>query len=207
MRRYLTKKMKNGYLTPGERKELVELDREVNQLNRRAGRNFGLGATAALLAAKQSRALDGAGDALSRFLDERSDIRENRKAERANQKELEEMRKWQGDYESERAAKRRSEEREFMRAESKAEREEEKKMKAAESAAEDLLKMARKASADEDFFDEALEADLDKYDASKSSKEPESEAEAEELAVGRAREPYGVQAKRQAERERSLRLN
>lgn len=202
MRRHLMKKMKKGYLTPGEREELRELDREVNQLNRRAGRNIGLGAAAALYAANQTGALDSAGDALGRFLDERADIREGRKADKAKQKELEEMRTWQGNYEAEQSAKRKSEEREFMKAESKAEREEEKKMRAAESAAEDLLKMARKASADEDFFDEDLEADLDKYEASKSPKEPEPEDEPKELAVGRAREPYGVQAKRQAERER-----
>lgn len=193
MRRHLMKKMKKGYLTPGEREELRELDREVNQLNRRAGRNIGLGAAAALYAAKQTGALDSAGDALGRFLDERADIREGRKADKAKQKELEEMRTWQGDYEAEQSAKRKSEEREALKAD-KAKQKELEEMRSwqgdyeaeQKAAAEDLLKMARKASADEGFFDE----------------EPESEAEPKELAVGRAREPYGVQAKRQAERER-----
>ena len=82
MRRQLMKKMRKGYLTPGERAELRSLDKEVNQLNRRAARNIGLGGAAALYMAKQSGALDSLGD----FLDERKDIREKRRADRATEK-------------------------------------------------------------------------------------------------------------------------
>jgi|TARA_R100000081_G_C4807675_1_gene168718 hypothetical protein len=82
MRRQLMKKMRKGYLTPTERDELKDLDREVNQLNRRAARNIGLGGAAALYMAQQSGALDSLGD----FLDERKDIREKRRADRATEK-------------------------------------------------------------------------------------------------------------------------
>ena len=82
MRRQLMKKMKKGYLTPGEREELKDLDREVNQLNRRTAREVGLGGAAALYAAKQTGALDKAGDALGQFLDERQAKRDIKRADK-----------------------------------------------------------------------------------------------------------------------------
>ncbi len=82
MRRKLMKKMRKGSLSPTEHDRLMDLDREVNQLNRRAARNIGLGGAAALYMAQRSGALDSLGE----FLDERKDIREKRRADRATEK-------------------------------------------------------------------------------------------------------------------------
>lgn len=83
MRRQLMKKMRKGYLTPGERSELKDLDREVNQLNRRAAGVTGLGATAALAMAERSGLLDQAGESIGAFLDKRREGREQAAAEEA----------------------------------------------------------------------------------------------------------------------------
>ncbi len=49
LRRSLIRKMRKGYLTPGERSELRDIDREVSELNRKAARNVAAGAAALAL--------------------------------------------------------------------------------------------------------------------------------------------------------------
>ena len=257
MRRQLMKKMKKGYLTPGEREELRELDREVNQLNRRAGRNIGLGAAAALYAAKQTGALDKAGDALGQFLDERRSERIGEKIkedalrqvladapkdrapmtiseiEAAELKDLvtgegiQEIEQEEEDFpldfdpsvntlldtlaaESEMSKK-------DLRAAGKELKKERIENERLDKRLErrggfdprtgEVVESAKQREKDEQFdreFDrfysdeELMEGIRKSNEASKGSKEDEPK----ELAVGRAREPYGVQAKRQAERER-----
>lgn len=87
MRRKLMKKMRKGSLSPTEYDRLMDLDREVNQLNRRAGRNVGLGAAAALYMAQRSGALDSLGE----FLDERRSERDKKKFQKESQKIGEEV--------------------------------------------------------------------------------------------------------------------
>ena len=72
MRRQLMKKLKKGYLTPGEREDLMELDREVNRANRQAAGMTGAGLGSALLIASKM----GAGDALGDWLDTRQKEKE-----------------------------------------------------------------------------------------------------------------------------------
>ena len=71
LRRQLIKKMKKGYLTPGEREDLMELDREVNRANRQGALMTGAGLGTALAIASKTGALGNAGDALGDWLDER----------------------------------------------------------------------------------------------------------------------------------------
>ena len=87
MRRKLMKKMRKGSLSPTEYDRLMDLDREVNQLNRRAGRNIGLGGAAALYMAQRSGALDSLGE----FLDERRSERDKKKFQKESQKIGEEV--------------------------------------------------------------------------------------------------------------------
>ena len=72
MRRQLMKKLKKGYLTPGEREDLMQLDREVNRANRQAAGMTGAGLGSALLIASKM----GAGDALGDWLDTRQNKKE-----------------------------------------------------------------------------------------------------------------------------------
>lgn len=71
LRRQLIKKMKKGYLTPGEREDLMELDREVNRANRQGALMTGAGLGTALAIASKTGALGRAGDALGDWLDSR----------------------------------------------------------------------------------------------------------------------------------------
>lgn len=71
LRRQLIKKMKKGYLTPGEREDLMELDREVNRANRQAAAMTGAGLGTALAIASKTGALGRAGDSLGEWLDSR----------------------------------------------------------------------------------------------------------------------------------------
>lgn len=74
LRRGLMRKAKKGYLTAGERQDLMGLDEEVSQQNKRTARNLGLGAAGlgtALAIANRSGVLDGAKDSLSQFLSNR----------------------------------------------------------------------------------------------------------------------------------------
>ena len=71
MRRALMKKMKKGKLSPRERRELMELDREVNRANRQAAGIGGAGLAAALAIASKTGALKKGKDALGDFLDTR----------------------------------------------------------------------------------------------------------------------------------------
>jgi hypothetical protein len=87
MRRALMKKMRKGALTPGERRDLMELDREVNRANRQAAGIGGAGLAAALALASKTGALKEGKDALGDFLDERAGIREERKGQKAIEKE------------------------------------------------------------------------------------------------------------------------
>ena len=75
MRRQLMKKMRKGSLTPSERAELRELDREVNRANRQAAGIGGAGLAAALAIASKA----GAGDALGEFLDKRQEKKKKKK--------------------------------------------------------------------------------------------------------------------------------
>lgn len=152
MRRQLMKKMKKGYLTPGEREELKDLDREVNQLNRRTAREVGLGGAAALYAAKQTGALDKAGDALGQFLDERQARRDSKLNSEIEQMDRDRLTSG------------------LPQAPDPSKRQKKKNMRAAEDSAEDLLKMANELkdeeltqALEEDFVDEELDADLAKY--------------------------------------------
>ena len=82
MRRQLMKKLKKGYLTPGEREDLMQLDREVNRANRQAAGMTGAGLGSALLIASKM----GAGDALGDWLD----TRQNKKELEAEKEPMEE---------------------------------------------------------------------------------------------------------------------
>ena len=75
MSRQLMKKMRKGSLTPSERAELRELDREVNRANRQAAGIGGAGLAAALAIASKA----GAGDALGEFLDKRQEKKKKKK--------------------------------------------------------------------------------------------------------------------------------
>lgn len=83
MRRALMKKMRKGALTPGERRDLMELDREVNKANRQAAGVGGAGLAAALAVASKA----GAGDALGDFLDERKKKKADSEAQELKEKE------------------------------------------------------------------------------------------------------------------------
>ena len=74
MRRNLMKKMRKGMLTPSERTELLDLDREVNRLNRQGAALGGAGLATALAIASKG----GAGDALGEFLDRREEKRKKK---------------------------------------------------------------------------------------------------------------------------------
>lgn len=76
MRRKLMKQMRKGSLSAAERRELLELDREVNKANRQAAGIGGAGLAAALAIASKA----GAGDALGEFLDKRQE-KKKKKAE------------------------------------------------------------------------------------------------------------------------------
>lgn len=68
--------MRKGSLSAAERRELLELDREVNKANRQAAGIGGAGLAAALAIASKA----GAGDALGEFLDKRQE-KKKKKAE------------------------------------------------------------------------------------------------------------------------------
>ena len=87
MRRALMKKMRKGSLSPAEYRELKSLDREVNRANRQAAGIGGAGLAAALALASKTGALKEGKDALGDFLDERAGIREERKGQKAIEKE------------------------------------------------------------------------------------------------------------------------
>lgn len=76
MRRKLIKQMKKGHLSAAERRELLDLDREVNRLNRQGAAIGAAGLGTALAIANKA----GAGDALGEFLDKRQE-KKKKKAE------------------------------------------------------------------------------------------------------------------------------
>ena len=75
MRRKLMKQMRKGSLSAAERRELLELDREVNRANRQGAAIGAAGLGTALAIANRA----GAGEALSDFLDERQEKRTEKK--------------------------------------------------------------------------------------------------------------------------------
>ena len=75
MRRKLMKQMRKGSLSAAERRELLELDREVNRATRHGAAIGAAGLGTALAIANKA----GAGDALSDFLDERKEKRTEKK--------------------------------------------------------------------------------------------------------------------------------
>lgn len=115
MRRALMKKMKKGSLTPGERRDLMELDREVNKANRQAAGAAGAGLGAALAIASKTGALDRAGDSLGAFLDSRAEVRGERRAERAEEQERKERERDEAELSKRAAAAEKSAEREQER--------------------------------------------------------------------------------------------
>lgn len=115
MRRALMKKMKKGSLTPGERRDLMDLDREVNKANRQAAGAAGAGLGAALAIASKTGALDRAGDSLGAFLDSRAEVRGERRAERADAQEEKERERDEAELSRRAAAAERSAEMEEER--------------------------------------------------------------------------------------------
>lgn len=88
LRRKLIRKMRKGYLTPGERSELRDLDREVNELNRRTARDVGAGAAALALLGQTQAGRDMFGnirEGVEGFIDDRRDARGERLAARAEE--------------------------------------------------------------------------------------------------------------------------
>lgn len=81
LRRQLMKKAKKGYLTPGEREDLMQLDREVNKANRQAAAVGVPALSAALAMASRSGALYGMGDSLSGLFDGMGERRERKEEE------------------------------------------------------------------------------------------------------------------------------
>lgn len=125
MRRALMKKMKKGSLTPGERRDLMELDREVNRANRQAAGIGGAGLAAALAIASKTGALKKGKDALGEFLDERAGIREERKGQKAIEKEEKREAKERAEDEADLSRRASAAARSEERAADRAEREEE----------------------------------------------------------------------------------
>lgn len=147
MRRALMKKMKKGSLTPGERRDLMDLDREVNRANRQAAGIGGAGLTAALAIASKTGALKSGKDALGDFLDTRRARKDGQEIAEAKL-DMEMMRR-----------------EDLMDGLPKdspdpSERDKKKRMKAAEEAA--LLGLDIEQE-EEDFVDEQLDADLEKH--------------------------------------------
>jgi len=147
MRRQLMKKMRKGSLTPSERAELKELDREVNRANRQAAGIGGAGLAAALAIASKTGALGRGKDALGEFLDTRKARKDGQDIAEAKL-DMEMMRR-----------------EDLMDGLPKdspdpSERDKKKRMKAAEEAA--LLGLNIEQD-DEDFVDEQMDADLEKY--------------------------------------------
>lgn len=159
MRRALMKKMRKGALTPGERRDLMELDREVNRANRQAAGIGGAGLAAALAVASKA----GAGDALGDFLDERK------------KKKLEEAEKKAGIQRESRAAG----DKMAQKVKEGAKKElidSLPKGKDSESVSQEEIKRRMKAIDgieiegldEEDFKDEALDKDLSDYEIQKA---------------------------------------
>ena len=169
MRRQLMKKMRKGSLTPSERTELRELDREVNRANRQAAGMGGAGLAAALAVASKTGALGEGMDALGEFLDARKsggdDTAEggagflaNRRARKVGQEASE--------AQLETEAMRREELMDSLPMDSPdpSKREKKRRMKAADEAALLGLNIEQE---EEDFVDEQLDADLRKYEMEK----------------------------------------
>jgi len=88
LRRKLIRKMRKGYLTPGERSELKDLDREVNELNRRTARDVGAGAAALALLGQTQAGQDMFGnirEGVEGFVDDRRAARDERLAAKAEE--------------------------------------------------------------------------------------------------------------------------
>lgn len=129
MRRSLMKKMRKGALTPGERRDLMELDREVNKANRQAAGVGGAGLAAALALASKTGALKEGKDALGEFLDEREGVREERKGQKAIEREEEREAKERAEDEADLSRRASAAARSEERAADRAEREEEVQLK------------------------------------------------------------------------------
>lgn len=157
MRRQLMKKMRKGSLTPSERAELKELDREVNRANRQAAGIGGAGLAAALAIASKTGALERGKDTLGEFLDQRAEAREDKKELKAKEKELEVLREAQGEYEDMLDKKAKLKE----RADARAEREKQVELKELRKAQGEYEKMVgkekEKRKKDEKKLDERLE--------------------------------------------------
>lgn len=159
MRRALMKKMRKGALTPGERRDLMELDREVNKANRQAAGVGGAGLAAALAVASKA----GAGDALGDFLDERK------------KKKLEEAEKKAGIQRESRSAGDKMAEK-VKEGAKKELIDSLPKGKDSESVSQEEIKRRMKAIDgieiegldEEDFKDEALDKDLSDYEIQKA---------------------------------------
>ena len=82
LRRQLIKKARKGYLTPGEREDLIQLDREVNKANRQAAAVGVPSLAAALAMASRSGALSGMGDSLSGLVDNMKERRKKKEEEK-----------------------------------------------------------------------------------------------------------------------------
>tara|TARA_R100001440_G_scaffold60576_1_gene80405 strand:+ start:730 stop:1725 length:996 start_codon:yes stop_codon:yes gene_type:complete len=147
MRRALMKKMKKGSLTPSERRDLMQLDREVNKANRRSAGIGGAGLAAALAIASKTGALEKGKDALGEFLDTRKARKEGQDIAEAKL-DMEMMSR-----------------EDLMDGLPKdspdpSKRDKKKRMKDAEEAAALGLNIEQ---GEEDFVDEVLDADLEKY--------------------------------------------
>ena len=175
MRRQLMKKMRKGSLTPSERTELRELDREVNLANRQAAGMGGAGLAAALAVASKTGALEKGKDALGEFLDARKSggddaaeggDRAGRGAGFLDRRRARKVGREASEARLETEAMRREELMDSLPMDSPdpSEREKKRRMKAAEEAA--LLGLNIEEE-EEDFVDEQLEADLRKYEMEK----------------------------------------
>ena len=84
MRRKLIKQMKKGHLSAAERRELLDLDREVNKANREGAAIGAAGLGTALAIANKA----GAGDALGEFLDKRQKKKKKKAEFQAESQEI-----------------------------------------------------------------------------------------------------------------------
>lgn len=162
MRRQLMKKMRKGSLTPSERTELKELDREVNRANRQAAGVGSAGLAAALAIASKTGALERGKDALGDFLDERAGIREERKGQKAIEKEEKREAKERAEDEADLSRRASAAARSEERADARAEREKQVELKELRKAQGEYEKMVEKEEKERKKDEEKLDKRLEK---------------------------------------------
>lgn len=212
MRRALMKKMKKGSLTPGERRDLMELDREVNKANRQAAGATGAGLGAALAIASKTGALDRAGDSLGNFLDSRAEARGQRRAESADIQEEEERARDQAEL-SKRASAAEESERPTAKESNRSNRSNRSDREAENARLHGFDSVDEMNAFYKDFYAEGEEdmkdakrelkeqelADMENYDPYIEAVRDMNGAAVKELAYGPANMDQGVQARRQAD--------